>query len=135
MNRIKKLSNRLNVLSVNLYVKISLVCMALIPSTVLAKLDNVKVSGKEASINDGDLLSLVKNIMFALVGIVAAGYCIFSLLKTVANIIKGWEDYRNKQEDSLGEAIGKPALVGTFVTAIAFAVAVYLNANTMSWLG
>ncbi|MGI2023823.1 hypothetical protein [Shewanella glacialipiscicola] len=122
-------------LSIKYYVKLSLFVLAVVPTSVMAKLENVKVSGQDAAINDGDLMSLLKQIIFALVGVAAAGYCIFSLIQTVANIIKGWQDYRNKQEDSLGEAIGKPALVGTFITAISFAVAVYLNSNTMAWLG
>ncbi len=122
-------------LSIKYYVKLSLFVLAVVPTSVMAKLENVKVSGQDAAINDGDLMALLKQIIFALVGVAAAGYCIFSLIQTVANIIKGWQDYRNKQEDSLGEAIGKPALVGTFITAISFAVAVYLNSNTMAWLG
>lgn len=122
-------------LSIRFYVNLSLFVLAVVPTSVMAKLDNVKVSGKDAAINDGDFMALLKQIIFALVGVIAAGYCIFSLIQTVANIIKGWQDYRNKQEDSLGEAIGKPALVGTFITAISFAVAVYLNSNTMAWLG
>ncbi|MBS0044877.1 hypothetical protein KFE26_21715, partial [Shewanella sp. M16] len=116
-------------------VNLSLFVLAAVPTSVMAKLENVKISGDEAGIEDGDFMSLLKQIGFAITGVIAAGYCIFSLITTVANIIKGWQDYRNKQEDSLGEAIGKPALVGTFITAIAFAVAVYLNANTMAWLG
>ncbi len=122
-------------LSIRFYVNLSLFVLAAVPTSVMAKLDNVKISGDEASIEDGDFMALLKQIIFAIVGVIAAGYCIFSLIQTVANIIKGWQDYRNKQEDSLGEAVGKPALVGTFITAISFAVAVYLNSNTMAWLG
>lgn len=122
-------------LSIKYYVKLSLFVLAVVPTSVMAKLENVKVSGVEAGITDGDFMSLLTQIIFAIVGVISAGYCIFSLIQTVANIIKGWQDYRNKQEDSLAEAIGKPALVGTFITAISFAVAVYLNANTVAWLG
>lgn len=100
-----------------------------------AGLENLKVGGSDAELVDGDLMQLIKNIILALIGLIAAGYCIYSLIQTVVHLIHGWNQFRSNKEDSLVEAIGKPLVTGVIVTGLTFAVAVYLNLNTAKWLG
>lgn len=105
------------------------------PFSSFAELSNLEMNGEKQQVKNGDILLLVKTQFFTYAGLISIAVCIIAILFTIWEIFKGWHRFTKKEEDSLFEALGKPVLIGVFVTSVSFAVAVYLKDYSADWLG
>lgn len=112
-----------------------LAAIACSPFSSFAELSNLEMNGDKQEVKNGDILMLVKTQFLTYAGLISIVVCIIGVLMTVWEIIKGWHRYSKKEEDSLFEALGKPVLIGVFVTSVSFAIAVYLKDYSGDWLG
>jgi hypothetical protein len=112
-----------------------LAAIACSPFSSFAELSNLEMNGDKQEVKKGDILLLVKTQFLTYAGLISIVVCIIGVLMTVWEIIKGWHRYSKKEEDSLFEALGKPVLIGVFVTSVSFAIAVYLKDYSADWLG
>lgn len=101
----------------------------------MAALENLKVAGEEASVEDGDLLVMVtQKIILPVVGVISVIVCVIALLATLYHVVQSGIEYVNdQQKGDLKQTMGKPVILGVFVISISFGIAMYLKDNIASW--